>query len=194
MKISNLIRAITVLAFLLAACAPTATPAPTDVPPMPEDTEAPAMEDTEEPAAMTYTYEDMTVGFIQTGSEGGWRSANTASFKETAEQLGINLKFYDAQNKLENQVSAFRNFIADPEVNVIILAALETTGWEDVLQEAKDAGKIVVLEDPALTLLKTCMPPTSAPTSLKKAARLAPKCANCLRAWTRRMSLNWLET
>ena len=105
------------------------------------------MEDTEEPAAKTYTYEDMTVGFIQTGSEGGWRSANTASFKETAEQLGINLKFYDAQNKLENQVSAFRNFIADPEVNVIILAALETTGWEDVLQEAKDAGKIVVLED-----------------------------------------------
>ncbi|MBN2736520.1 MAG: ABC transporter substrate-binding protein [Spirochaetales bacterium] len=93
------------------------------------------------------TYNDMVVGFIQTGSEGGWRTANTASFKETAQQLGINLNFYDAQNKLENQVSAFRNFIADPKVNVIILAALETTGWEDVLKEAKVAGKIVVLED-----------------------------------------------
>ena len=45
---------------------------------------------------------------------------------------GLALKFYDAQNKLENQVSAFRNFIADPEVNVIVLAALETTGWDDV--------------------------------------------------------------
>lgn len=94
-----------------------------------------------------YTYKDMTVGFIQTGSEGGWRTANTGSFKETAKQLGINLKFYDAQNKLENQVSAFRNFIADKSVNVIILAALETTGWEDVLKEAKAANKIVVLED-----------------------------------------------
>ncbi len=94
-----------------------------------------------------YTYKDMTVGFIQTGSEGGWRTANTGSFKETAKQLGINLKFYDAQNKLENQVSAFRNFIADKSVNVIILAALETTGWEDVLKEAKAAGKVVVLED-----------------------------------------------
>ncbi len=73
-------------------------------------------------------YKDMTVGFIQTGSEGGWRAANTASFKETAQQLGINLKFYDAQNKLENQVSAFRNFISDKDVNVIILAALETSG------------------------------------------------------------------
>jgi simple sugar transport system substrate-binding protein len=50
------------------------------------------------------TYADMTVGFIQTGSESGWRAANTASFKETAEQLGITLKFYDAQNKLENQL------------------------------------------------------------------------------------------
>ncbi len=95
----------------------------------------------------TKTYEDLTVGFIQTGSEGGWRAANTASFKDTAEELGINLKFYDAQNKLDNQLSAFRNFIADDEVDVIILAALEAAGWDAVLQEAKDAGKTVVLED-----------------------------------------------
>ncbi len=95
----------------------------------------------------TYTYRDMVVGFIQTGSEGGWRAANTASFKETAGELGLKLKFYDAQNKLENQVAAFRNFIADKEVNVIVLAALETTGWDDVLKEAKDAKKTVVLED-----------------------------------------------
>ena len=102
----------------------------------------------EQPAAeAAKTYKDLTVGFIQTGSEGGWRAANTASFKETAEQLGINLKFYDAQNKLENQVSAFHQFNQDKDVNVIILAALETTGWEEVLKEAKDAGKIVVLED-----------------------------------------------
>src|SRR3989337_592346 len=99
----------------------------------------------EEPAKV-YTYPDMVVGFIQTGSEGGWRAANTASFKETAEQLGINLKFYDAQNKLENQVSAFHQFNQDPEVNVIILAALETTGWDDVLKEAQAAGKVVVIE------------------------------------------------
>ena len=138
MKVSNLFRMIVVFSFMLAACAPKPTPAPTAVPA--EPTEAPA-------ATGGKTYKDMVVGFIQTGSEGGWRGANTASFKETASQLGIKLNFYDAQNKLENQVSAFRNFIADPEVNVIILAALETTGWEDVLKEAKDAGKVVVLED-----------------------------------------------
>jgi ABC-type sugar transport system substrate-binding protein len=89
----------------------------------------------------------MVVGFIQTGSESGWRAANTASFKETADQLGINLKFYDAQNKLENQVSAFHQFNQDPSVNVIILAALDVTGYDEVLKEAQAAGKIVVLED-----------------------------------------------
>jgi galactofuranose transport system substrate-binding protein len=98
-------------------------------------------------AAGALTYKDLTVGFIQTGSEGGWRAANTASFKDTATELGLNLKFYDAQNKLENQISAFRNFIADKDVDVIILAALEAAGWDQVLQEAKAAGKTVVIQD-----------------------------------------------
>ena len=98
-------------------------------------------------AAAAKTYKDLTIGFIQTGSESGWRAANTASFKETATQLGITLKFYDAQNKLENQVSAFHQFNQDPSVNVIILAALDVTGYDDVLKEAQTAGKVVVLED-----------------------------------------------
>jgi ABC-type sugar transport system substrate-binding protein len=100
---------------------------------------------TAEPAK--FTYGDMVVGFLQTGSEGGWRAANSASFRETADQLGITLKFYDSQNDLARQVAGFRQFIQDPEVNVIILAALETTGWDEVLKEAQEAGKTVVLED-----------------------------------------------
>ncbi len=125
--------------FALGACA---QPAPaTEAPPVPA-TEVPEVA----PAAglecaPNCEYSDLVVGFLQTGSEGGWRAANTASFKETAEQLGLTLKFYDSQNDLANQVAGFRQFIQDPEVNVIVLAALETTGWEDVLQEARDAGK-----------------------------------------------------
>src|SRR3972149_3861127 len=79
MKISKVLRilaALAVLSTVLAACKKGPEPTPTK---------------------KVYTYKDMTVGFIQTGSEGGWRAANTASFKETATQLGINLKFYDAQ-------------------------------------------------------------------------------------------------
>jgi ABC-type sugar transport system substrate-binding protein len=98
-------------------------------------------------AAAAKTFKDLGVGFIQTGSEGGWRAANTASFKDEATKLGLNLKFYDAQNKMENQLTAFRQFIADDSVNVIILAALEAAGWDDVLKEAKAKGKTVVLQD-----------------------------------------------
>jgi len=139
---------LVVASMALAACgtpAPVATQAPAVAP-----TEAPAQP--EAPAAglacsPNCQYSDLVVGFLQTGSEGGWRAANTASFKETAEQLGITLKFYDSQNDLAKQVAGFHQFNQDPEVNVIVLAALETTGWEEVLQEAKDAGKIVVIED-----------------------------------------------
>jgi simple sugar transport system substrate-binding protein len=99
------------------------------------------------PAAAQKTFKDMTVGFIQTGSESGWRAANTSSFKETAAADGITLKFYDSQNKIENQITAFNQFIQDPSVNVIILAAVDVTGYDDVLKAAKAAGKVVVLED-----------------------------------------------
>jgi ABC-type sugar transport system substrate-binding protein len=127
-----------------------AEPAAPTEPPAAEEPAAPA--EPAEPAAglacaPNCEYSDLVVGFLQTGSEGGWRAANTASFKETAEQLGLTLKFYDSQNDLANQVAGFHQFNQDPDVNVIILAALETTGWDEVLQEAGDAGKIVVLED-----------------------------------------------
>jgi simple sugar transport system substrate-binding protein len=99
------------------------------------------------PSPKVYTYKDMTVGFIQTGSESGWRAANTSSFKETATADGITLKFYDSQNKIENQITAFNTYIQDPAVNVIVLAAVGTTGYDDVLKQAKAAGKVVVIED-----------------------------------------------
>ncbi len=151
MMSSRLLTRLAILAvalILVAGCSSSgASTAPSaEAPSAAPATEAPS-EAAPSEAAVPLTYEDLTVGFIQTGSEGGWRAANTQSFQEEAVKLGIDLKFYDAQNKLENQLSAFRNFIADPEVDVIILAALEAAGWEQVLQEAQDAGKVVVLQD-----------------------------------------------
>jgi galactofuranose transport system substrate-binding protein len=125
----------------LAACSASASPSPAA-----QSAAAPSAA-AQSAATGTKTYKDMVVGFIQTGSESGWRAANTTSFKETATQLGLKLNFYDAQNKLENQISAFHQFNQDPSVNVIILAALDVTGYDDVLKEAKAAGKVVVLED-----------------------------------------------
>jgi ABC-type sugar transport system substrate-binding protein len=130
------------VAVVLAACSSSATPEPTAVP-----TAAPTEAPTAAPTQKVYTYSDMVVGFIQTGSESGWRAANTSSFKETATEKGITLKFYDSQNKIENQITAFNQFIQDPAVNVIVLAAVGTAGYDDVLKAAKAAGKVVVIED-----------------------------------------------
>jgi galactofuranose transport system substrate-binding protein len=141
MKITKvLISLVVALVFVVTAfgCAPAATPEPA----APPAADVPAA-----PAAKVYTYSDMVVGFLQTGSEGGWRAANSASFKETATQLGVTLKFYDSQNDIARQVAGFQQFIQDPEVNVIVMSPLETAGWEQVLKDAKAAGKPVILSD-----------------------------------------------
>jgi simple sugar transport system substrate-binding protein len=88
----------------------------------------------------------VTLGFSQVGSESGWRSANTDSVKESAETAGINLKFSDAQQKQENQISAIRNYIAQ-KVDVIAFSPVVVTGWDAVLKEAKAAKIPVVLTD-----------------------------------------------
>ena len=92
------------------------------------------------------TYEDLVVGFAQIGAESEWRSADTVSIKETAEELGIELKFSDAQQKQDNQLKALRSFIA-MKVDVIGISPIVETGWEPVFKEAKDAGIPIVLVD-----------------------------------------------
>jgi len=89
----------------------------------------------------------VTVGFAQTGSESGWRSANTESMKEAfSEANGYKLIFNAADNKPEAQIAAVHSFI-NQGVDAIVIAAVVTTGWDDVLKEAKDAGIPVILED-----------------------------------------------
>ena len=88
-------------------------------------------------ATSVYAAEDtITVGFSQVGAESDWRTANTESMKSTfSEENGYELIFDDAQQKQENQLTAIRNFIQ------------QETGWDTVLQEAKDAGIPVIIVD-----------------------------------------------
>ena len=89
----------------------------------------------------------ITVGFSQVGAESDWRTANTESMKSTfSEENGYNLIFDDAQQKQENQLTAIRNFIQQ-EVDYIVLAPVTETGWDTVLQEAKDADIPVIIVD-----------------------------------------------
>jgi len=136
----NLFAVLMLASLVLAACT---TPAA-----------APTKEAAEQPAApaekKVYTYADMTLCYPQLGAESDWRTANSASFKETAEKLGVKLIFSDAQQKQENQISAMRSCIQQG-VNVIALPPVVETGWDAVLQEAKDAGIPVIVVDRSVT-------------------------------------------
>jgi len=89
----------------------------------------------------------ITVGFAQTGSESGWRSANTESMKAAfSEANGFKLVFNAADNDPAAQIQAVRSFI-NQKVDAIVIAPIVTDGWDDVLKEAKDAKIPVILED-----------------------------------------------
>ncbi|PJE27275.1 ABC transporter periplasmic-binding protein YtfQ precursor [Pseudooceanicola marinus] len=97
-------------------------------------------------APMAAMAADLTIGFSQIGSESGWRAAETTVTRQEAERRGIDLKFADAQQKQENQIKAIRSFIAQG-VDAILIAPVVATGWDEVLEEAKDAEIPVVLLD-----------------------------------------------
>jgi simple sugar transport system substrate-binding protein len=122
-------------AFLfVAGCSQTQPPAPETLLPTPA------------PGKTPKTYQDLIVGFAQIGAESEWRTANTGSIKETAEQLNVELRFSDAQQKQDNQILALRKFIAQ-KVDVIGISPVVETGWEPIFREAQQAGIPIILVD-----------------------------------------------
>lgn len=136
MKISRLLPFLTMVVIFLAAlgCAPESTPA------------IGPLYGANSDFKFTKKYEDLIVGYAQLGSESEWRAANTISIKKTADELGVELRFLDAQQKQENQIEAMRKLIIQ-KVDVIGISPIVETGWEDVFMEAKAAGIPIILVD-----------------------------------------------
>jgi simple sugar transport system substrate-binding protein len=86
------------------------------------------------------------LGFSQIGAESAWRKCNSRSVQEAAAEAGIQLLFSNAEQKQENQIKAIRSFIAY-QVDVIAFVPIVADGWDNVLQEAKDAGIPVLITD-----------------------------------------------
>ncbi|MRH41947.1 substrate-binding domain-containing protein [Aquibacillus halophilus] len=95
--------------------------------------------------------EKLVIGFSQVGAESEWRTANTTSMQDAITDAGHELKFSDAQQKQENQIKAIRSFIAQ-KVDAIVFSPVVETGFETVLQEAKDAKIPVFLSDRAVDI------------------------------------------
>jgi len=86
------------------------------------------------------------VGFSQIGAESAWRTCNTRSVQDAAAERGVQLVYDNAEQKQENQIKALRSFIAY-QVDVIVFVPIVTDGWDNVLQEARDAGIPVLVTD-----------------------------------------------
>lgn len=96
------------------------------------------LERTEEPSLL--------LGFSQLGWESAWRLANTESIKSAADEAGISLMYENAEQKQDRQIKAIRSFIAY-QVDVIAFSPIVENGWDNVLQEARDAGIPVLTTD-----------------------------------------------
>ncbi len=79
-------------------------------------------------------------------SESGYRAANVADFESVfTEENGYEMKaFYSLKN--DEQLQAAQGFITDG-VDVLLISAAETTGWDEVLTSAKENGIKVYLFD-----------------------------------------------
>ncbi len=150
MKIAKILSIIMIATFVLSACAPAATSAPAVQP------TAPAAKPFGQAACgPNCTYKDMVLCFPQLGAESDWRTADTASFKDTATEKGIKqLVFSDAQQKQENQISAVRTCIQQG-VSVIALPPVVEDGWDAVLTEAHNAGIPVIIVDRSVSADKS---------------------------------------
>lgn len=95
----------------------------------------------------------IVVGFSQVGAESEWRVANSESMKSAlSEQNGYELIFDDARNEQENQIRAIRTFIQQ-DVDYIVFSPRVETGWNSILQEARDAGIPVIVIDRDIEVL-----------------------------------------
>ena len=88
----------------------------------------------------------LVVGFSQLGAESSWRIANTASVQNAAKEYGFGLMMENANQKQEKQIDAIRSFIAY-RVDVIAFSPIVENGWENVLNEARQAKIPVILVD-----------------------------------------------
>ena len=142
-KILSVLLALTMV-LALAACGGSSAPAATEAP----AAAAPAAPAATEAAAPAEEADGpIVVGFAQVGHESDWRTANTKNYQEVfSAENGYDLVFVDCDNDNAVQIEAVRTSIQQG-VDYIILAPIQSAGWESVLQEAKDAGIPVIVAD-----------------------------------------------
>jgi len=92
------------------------------------------------------------LGFSQIGAESAWRGCHTRSVQDAAAAAGVQLLYFNAEQKQENQIKAIRSFIAY-QVDVIAFVPIVSNGWELVLNEAREAGIPILICDREINVI-----------------------------------------
>ena len=117
----------------------------------------------------------ITVGISQSGEESSWKDANTASFMDTfVKSNGYEAVYADAGSDQEKQIEDVEGFIKQG-VDYIILNPISEIGWDDVLEDAKEAHIPVILVNNGVdtddSSLYSCMLGSDYGKQMKKAGK-----------------------
>lgn len=91
-------------------------------------------------------HKKIVLGYAQLKSESSWRDENEESIKTAAKNAGIDLVFLESGTSQEDQKKLIRQLIR-MKVDVISFSPFVESGWDDVLNEAKNAGIPVIITD-----------------------------------------------
>ena len=101
---------------------------------------------TVEEAAGPQSRNVLRVGFSQSDTNNPWRISETISIRETAEAMGVELIFTNAEDSYTQQLKDV-SFIISQDPDYIIISPKDYNGLASALQEAKTAGIPVILID-----------------------------------------------
>lgn len=104
--------------------------------------DTPAEEPTETPAEA----EDgpLTVGFAQSGNPNPWMVALTESMEDEAGKRGVNYIYTDANDDMATHVANIEDML-EKDLDYLVIAPMENTGLESVLEKAAEKGVPVIL-------------------------------------------------
>ncbi|MGQ4223957.1 ABC transporter substrate-binding protein [Enterococcus mundtii] len=99
------------------------------------------------------TKNELTIGFSQAGTESNWRKVQNQSIKEALEKQNFQVLHRNSYSDPKQQIQDVMTFIAY-QVDMIVLSPIEETGWDSVLEEAKEANIPVIIVDRNITTEK----------------------------------------
>ncbi len=96
--------------------------------------------------AGTAMADGLKVGYSQYAAYNNWRVTNTDDINRALKEAGYDVIFADANDDTAQQISDLEDMIAQ-QPDYLVIGPREQEGYENVLEEAKDAGIKVVLYD-----------------------------------------------